>query len=201
MEGGRTRRSRCLDFLRRSAIHGAARRGEPSSTEPAALASFIRQAFFPSVLTASDASFLAEQGILPVSGRVPDNELLFRLIDKKSAFEWQQGVLVSWDGTTMKLLINGQPKEFHLNSDAPIYQRIGDERLAMRQGSWIGGELIDFRAVGDAIQMLVYRINFANPAADRYSRLALWQPPQNPSGVGGRFQTAQCWTAPRYAGG
>src|SRR6266568_7493888 len=36
-------------------------------------------------------------------------------------------------------------------------------------------ELMDFRAVGDTIQMLAYRINFANPAADRYSRLALWQ--------------------------
>ena len=34
---------------------------------------------------------------------------------------------------------------------------------------------MDFRAVDDTIQMLVYRINFANPAADRYSRLALWQ--------------------------
>jgi stage II sporulation protein D len=34
---------------------------------------------------------------------------------------------------------------------------------------------MDFRAVGDTIQMLVFRINFANPAADRYSRLALWQ--------------------------
>src|SRR5438552_1444944 len=45
----------------------------------------------------------------------------------------------------------------------------------MKQGSWIGGELMDFRAVGSTIQMLVYRINFANPAADRYSRLALWQ--------------------------
>ena len=97
------------------------------------------------------------------------------LIDKKSAFEWQQGVLTSWDGTTMKLSINGQPKEFKLSPDAPIYQRVGDERLAMRQGAWIGGELMDFRAVGDTIQMLVYRINFANPAADRYSRLALWQ--------------------------
>src|SRR5437867_9985914 len=40
---------------------------------------------------------------------------------------------------------------------------------------WIGGELMDFRAVGGTIRMLVYRINFANPAADRYSRLALWQ--------------------------
>ena len=45
----------------------------------------------------------------------------------------------------------------------------------MRQGSWIGGELMDFRAEGDTIRMLVYRINFANPAADRYSRLAMWQ--------------------------
>jgi stage II sporulation protein D len=45
----------------------------------------------------------------------------------------------------------------------------------MKQGSWIGGELMDVRAEGDTIQMLVYRINFANPAADRYSRLATWQ--------------------------
>jgi stage II sporulation protein D len=45
----------------------------------------------------------------------------------------------------------------------------------MRQGSWIGGELMDFRAVGDTIHMVVYRINFANPGADRYSRLAVWQ--------------------------
>jgi hypothetical protein len=71
--------------------------------------------------------------------------------------------------------VNGQPKEFALSPDALIYQRVGDERLAMKQGSWIGGELLDFRAEGNTIAMLVYRINFANPAADRYSRLALWQ--------------------------
>ena len=75
----------------------------------------------------------------------------------------------------MTLMVNGQPKAFALGGDAPIYRRIGDERLAMRQGSWIGGELMDFRAEGDTIRMLVYRINFANPAADRFSRLALWQ--------------------------
>ena len=75
----------------------------------------------------------------------------------------------------MRLLINGQRKDFKLSPDAPIFQRVGDERLGMRQGSWIGGELMDFRAVGGTIEMLVYRINFANPAADRYSRLALWQ--------------------------
>ena len=97
------------------------------------------------------------------------------MIDKKNVFEWQQGILVSWDGQKMRLLVSGQQKEFTVNPDALIYQRIGDERLAMKQGAWIGGELIDFRAEGTAIPMLVYRINFANPAADRYSRLALWQ--------------------------
>jgi stage II sporulation protein D len=150
-------------------------RGEPPSTEPAALAQFIRQAFYPSVRTMSDLSFVTEQGILPPAGSLPTEELLFRLIDKKGAFEWQQGILVSWDGQRIKLLVGGQPREFSLGRDAPIYQRIGDERLPLRQGSWIGGELMDFRVEGDTIQMLVYRINFANPAADRYSRLAVWQ--------------------------
>ena len=150
-------------------------RGEPTSSEPAALATFIRQTFYPTVLTTTDLSFVNDQGILPAAGTVPREELLFRLLDRKNAFEWQQGVLVSWDGQKMRLLVGGQPKEFSLNADTLIYQRIGDERLAARGGSWIGGELVDFRAEGTTIPMLVYRINFANPAADRFSRLALWQ--------------------------
>ena len=152
--------------------------GEPPQealTDVTVLATFIRQTFYPAVRTTSDRSFLTEQGILPPSGTLPAKELLFRLIEKKAAFEWQQGVLISWDGTTMKLMANGQPNEFTLSPDAPIYQRVGDEKLALRQGSWIGGELMDFRAVDGAIRMLVYRHNFANPAADRYSRVALWQ--------------------------
>jgi stage II sporulation protein D len=150
-------------------------RGEPPSMEPAALAAFIRQTFYPSVMPPSDLSFVTEQGLLPPAGSVPAAELLFRLVDKKSAFEWQQGVLLSVDGQKMRLLVNGQPKEFALSPDALIYQRIGDERVAMSEGSWIGGELVDFRAEGNTIPMLVFRINFANPAADRFSRLALWQ--------------------------
>ena len=152
--------------------------GEPPQealTDVAELATFIRQSFYPAVRTTSDISFLTEQGILSPSGTLPAKELLFRLIEKKAAFEWQQGVLISWNGSTMKLMVNGQPKEFTLSPDAPIYQRVGDERLALSEGSWIGGELMDFRAVDGAIRMLVYRQNFANPAADRYSRYALWQ--------------------------
>ena len=162
-------------FTQARRFMGLGGQGEPPSTETAALAAFIRQNFYPAVLTTSDVSFVTEQGILPPSGTIPAKEILFRLIDKKSAFEWQQGVLTSWDGKVMKLTIGGQPREFKLSPDAPIYQRVGDERLGMRQGSWIGGELMDFRAVDGTIQMLVYRVNFANPAADRYSRLALWQ--------------------------
>jgi stage II sporulation protein D len=150
-------------------------RPQPRATNAAAFATFIRETFYPSVLTTSDLSFLREQGILTAGEVTPRKELLFRLIDKKSAFEWQQGVLVSFDAGKMQLLVNGQLKAFSLARDALVYHRVGESRLPLRKGSWLGGELIDFRAQGDTIPMLVYRINFANPAADRYSRLALWQ--------------------------
>ena len=167
--------ARVSTFAEAARFMGLPERGEPASTDPPTLASFIRQTFYPTVVTGSDLSFVTEQGLLPVGGPAPLADVLFRLVDKKAAFEWQQGVLVSWDGQKMRLMVGGQPKEFTLNPDALIYQRVGDERLPLTQGAWIGGELIDFRAEGTTIPMLIYRINFANPAADRYSRLALWQ--------------------------
>ena len=156
---------------------GLQSRGEPASMRAATLAAFIRQTFYPSVRTKSDFSFVREQGILTAGEVVPRRELLFRLIDKKSAFEWQQGVLVSFDSRKreMRLMVGGQLKEFSLAPNALVYQRVGDSRLPLRKGLWIGGELIEFRAEGGTIPMLTYRVNFANPAADRYSRVALWQ--------------------------
>jgi stage II sporulation protein D len=156
---------------------GLPTRGEPASNNAATLAAFIRRTFYPTVLTTSDFSFVREQGILTAGEVVPRRELLFRLIDKKSAFEWQQGVLESFDAgeRKMRLLAGGQLKEFSLAPNALVYQRIGDSRLPLRKGVWIGGELMDFRAEEGVITMLIYRINFANRAADRYSRLALWQ--------------------------
>jgi peptidoglycan hydrolase-like amidase len=163
------------NFTEARRFMGLPGQGEPPSMDLNALATFIRASFYPDVLTTSDVSFVTEQGIVPPAGTLSQKEILFRLIEKKAAFEWQQGVLNSWDGKTMRLMVAGQPKEFTLSPDAPIYQRVGEERLAVREGSWIGGELLDFRAVNGTIQMIVYRLNFANPAADRYSRLALWQ--------------------------
>jgi stage II sporulation protein D len=149
--------------------------GEPSASTLAEVAAFIRPNFYPNVKpSVSDLDFLQEQGILSASGWTT-RDVLFRLIDKKSAFEWQQGVLTAWDGRTMTFIVNGQPKKYTLSESAPIFQRIGEDRIAMQNGSWIGGELFDFRVVDDVVQMAVYRRNFVNPSADRYSRLAMWQ--------------------------
>jgi stage II sporulation protein D len=158
------------DLRRFLGITGA---GEPPSTDPEQLARYIREHFYPNAKPASDLEFLVEQGIL-TSGP-PGRETLFRLIDRKGAFEWQQGVLVGWNGQTMKLSIAGRPVEFRLNPDAPIFLRVGEERTAMKEGRWIGGELFDVRAVDGVIQMAIYRRNFVSPSADRYSRLATWQ--------------------------
>ena len=150
---------------------------EPLTSNVVPLAQYIRRTFYPTVMTTSDLSFVREQGILTAGEVVPRRELLYRLIDKKSAFEWQQGVLVSFDPDTrsMRLMVAGQSKEFVLAPDALIYHRVGESRLPQRKGEWIGGELLDFRSEGGVIPMLIYRINSANPAADRYSRVALWQ--------------------------
>jgi stage II sporulation protein D len=102
-------------------------------------------------------------------------EVLFQLIDKKGTFEWQQGVLNQWDGQTARLNINGKILDFKLKPNALFFFRMGDERSAMKEGTWIGGELLEFRAVEGVIQMAVYRKNWVNPSADRYSRLAEWQ--------------------------
>jgi peptidoglycan hydrolase-like amidase len=149
--------------------------GEPSSASPPELAKYLRETFYSGVKTGSDLEFLIEQGILPGAGAVNREEVLYRLIGRKGAFEWQQGILVSWDGRILTLAVGGRPTEFRLSPDAPIFFRMGEERTAMQEGGWIGGELVDFRAVNGVIQMAVYRRNYVNPSADRYSRLAQWQ--------------------------
>lgn len=165
------------NFTHAARFVGVEPRGEPASASEGTLGEFIRQTFYPSVLAESDLGFVREQGILTVGEVVPRKEVLFRLIDKKSAFEWQQGVLESYDAASrmMRLVVAGQRKEFTVAPDALVYQRVGESRQALRKGVWIGGELVDFRAEAGVIPMLVYRVNFANRAADRYSRVALWQ--------------------------
>ena len=56
--------ARVTNFTDAARFMGLPARGEPSSTDPAALATFIRQTFYPTVLT-TDESFVREQGLLP----------------------------------------------------------------------------------------------------------------------------------------
>jgi stage II sporulation protein D len=147
----------------------------PNGAYGANEAKWLRENFYPNVKPPSDMEFLTEQGILSYGEPIRLGELLFRLIDKKGGFEWQQGVLQSWNGEAATLIVNGAPVDFKIAPDAPVYQRIGEDRLPMKEGMWIGGELMDFRAVNGVIEMLVYRKNFVAAAADRYSRLAMWQ--------------------------
>jgi len=148
---------------------------EPQSLDVAPLAAWLRGNFYPNVKPGSDLEFMVEQGILPGAGKAQLRNVLFNVIDKKSAFEWQQGVLTQWDGQTMKLNVGGKIVDFKVKPDVLLFFRMGDERTAMKEGSWIGGELLEFRAVDGVIQMAVYRKNWVNPSADRYSRLAEWQ--------------------------
>ena len=108
--------------------------GEPPSTATPELAQYLRETFYSGVKTRSDVEFLIEQGILPGAGAVNRDEVLYRLIDRKGAFEWQQGILISWDGQILMLAVGGKPTEFRLSPDAPIFFRMGEERTAMQEG-------------------------------------------------------------------
>src|SRR2546430_873195 len=70
------------NFSEAQQFTGLPLRGEPASTDAAALATFIRQSFYPDVLSSSDLSFLTEQGILSASGNIPLRDILFRLVDR-----------------------------------------------------------------------------------------------------------------------
>ena len=69
---------------------GLAGTGEPPSGGLESLATFLRTNFYPNVKPiTSDLDFMVEQGILRGSGTAVIPEVLFRLIEKKGAFEWQ----------------------------------------------------------------------------------------------------------------
>ena len=52
---------------------------------------------------------------------------------------------------------------------------MGDERIPVDQGAWLGGESFDLRVVDGFVEALVYRPNLGSPSADRYSPLVRWQ--------------------------
>lgn len=175
---------------------------EPGSTDPEALAEYVRARFFPGVPAESAREFLEEQGILLPGGDNALPNVLVRLLLRKSAFEWRNIRLMSWDGEILEARVGSSIETFRLSSEAAIFRRVGEVRVPVDQGAWIGGEsmevlLADAPAGSDAvpeITALVYRANGAGSSADRYSPVARWQAHQTrtelddafaPLGIGG----------------
>ena len=149
--------------------------GEPPSMAPDELAAFIRSRFFPDVRVASDLAFLEDQGILLPTDRNDLDGVVLRLLERKNVFEWQSARLMLWDGELMKVRIGPAVEDFGLSPTAAIFQRVGQARIPVGDGAWLGGESMDIRVIDGQIEALVYRPNSGIVSADRYSPLVQWQ--------------------------
>ncbi len=163
------------DFASAGRFLGIANVVSPSGTSPEDLASFIKSQFFPEVPADSELLFLQEQGVLSATGENRIQDVLLRLLMRKSVFEWQDARLIHWDGEVFEARIGAEIRQLSLAPDAAVFRRIGDERIPVDQGVWLGGESMELRIVDDQIEALVYRQVPMSPAADRYSPLANWQ--------------------------
>jgi stage II sporulation protein D len=156
--------------------------GEPEQGDIELLSAFLRSRFYPDVVVGSDRRFLEEQGVLTPNGDNEVHDVLVRLLLGKDVFEWQDARLMAWDGDVLRLRVTSTIQEFRIRSDAAIFNRVGDVRLPVDQGAWIGGESMEIRLVpgteADAvpeIEALVYRSSPSESSADRYSPVASWQ--------------------------
>jgi stage II sporulation protein D len=163
------------DFASAGRFLGIANVGSASGTSPEDLASFIKSQFFPDVPADSDLLFLQEQGVLSATGENRIEDVLLRLLLRKSVFEWQDARLIRWDGEVFETRIGAEIRQLALAPDAALFRRVGDERIPVDQGVWMGGESMELRIVDDQIEALVYRRVTTSSAADRYSPLANWQ--------------------------
>ncbi len=163
------------DFASAGRFLGISNVGAPSGTSPEDLAPFIKSRFFPGIPAESDLLFLQQQGILSATGENQIQDVLLRLLLSKNVFEWQVARLIRWDGEVFETRIGAEVLQLSLAPDAALFKRIGDERIPVDQGVWLGGESMELRIVDDEIEALVYRAGPMSPAADRYSPLASWQ--------------------------
>jgi peptidoglycan hydrolase-like amidase len=163
------------DFASAGRFLGIANVDSPSGTSSEDLASFIKSQFFPDVPADSDLLFLQDQGVLSATGENRIEDVLLRLLLRKRVFEWQDARLIRWGGEVFETRIGAEIRQLTLSPDAALFRRVGDERIPIDQGVWMGGESMELRIVDDQIEALVYRRVTTSSAADRYSPLANWQ--------------------------
>ena len=160
----------------------------------------MKEQFYPDIPTTSDRTFLEEQGILIPGGDNSPDRILARLLIAKNAFEWQTIRLIAWDGEVFEARVGSHVRQFRLADDAAIFRRVGEVRLPVDQGAWIGGESMEIRLDGGGalpedreavveIAALVYRDNPAGTSADRYSPVARWQLHQTRDDLDASFES------------
>ena len=164
-----------VDFPTAGRFLGMADVDSPSAGSAEDLASFIKSRFFPGIPAESDLLFLQEQGVLSITGENEMHAVLLRLLLRKNAFEWQDARLIHWDGEVFETRIGPEILRLTLAPDAAIFRRVGEERIPVDQGAWLGGESMELRIIDEQIEALVYRPGPEDPAADRYSPLADWE--------------------------
>lgn len=158
--------------------------GVPSGDDAGAVAQYVKDTFFPRIPAASPALFLEQLGILVPGGDNSDQAVILRLLLWKQAFEWRDARIVSWDGETLRVRIDGGVRDLKLDPAAPIFMRLGETRVPVSQGEWVGGELMQVRLeaaseeepdASPTVSALVYEPIDGAISADRYSPVAHWE--------------------------
>ena len=83
---------------------------------------------------------------------------------------------MSWNGEVFEARVGAEIRQLALKPDAAIFRRIGDARIPVDQGGWVGGESMELLVDGDGeVEAVVFRPAPGTPTADRYSPVVRWQ--------------------------
>jgi stage II sporulation protein D len=155
---------------------GLGEAGNPAGTDIDAVALFIKERYFPEIPASSPVLFLEQQGILLRGGSNSREEVILRLLLRKGAFEWRDARLVSWDGEILRARVGQGIRDLRLDPAAPVFLRVGETRVPVSEGAWMGGERLQLRILDETVEALVYEpLPGATTSADRYSPLAHWE--------------------------
>lgn len=156
--------------------------GAPSGDDAEAVTQYLKDTFFPRIPAASPTLFLEQLGILVPDGDNSEKAVILRLLQWKQAFEWRDARIVSWDGETLRVRIDGGVRDLNLDPGAPIFMRLGETRVPVPDGEWVGGELMQVRLqAGEepegrpTVTALAYEPVDGVISADRYSPVAHWE--------------------------
>jgi peptidoglycan hydrolase-like amidase len=172
------------DFADAARFMGVPDAGVPSGEDLESVSQYLKDTFFRRIPAVSPTLFLEELGILVPGGDNSDEAVILRLLLWKQAFEWRDARIVSRDGETLRVRIDGGVRDLRLDPAAPIFMRLGETRIPVSDGEWVGGELMQVRLgvaseeepeAPPTVSALVYEPLDGVMSADRYSPVAHWE--------------------------